>query len=44
VNKVLRAEEERGSLELGRGSVVINDVETLRERAARGAVPPREPP
>jgi CRP-like cAMP-binding protein len=43
VNKVLRAEQERGAIELGRGSVVINDVEMLRERAARGSVPPRGP-
>lgn len=38
VNKVLRAEQERGAIELGRGSVVINDVGMLRERAARGSV------
>lgn len=44
VNKVLRAEQQRGAVELGRGTVVINDVDLLRERAARGSVPPREPP
>jgi CRP/FNR family transcriptional regulator, cyclic AMP receptor protein len=43
VNKVLRAEAARGAVELGRGSVTINDVELLRERAARGSVPPRAP-
>jgi CRP-like cAMP-binding protein len=42
VNKVLRAEQERGAIDLGRGSVVINDLEMLRARAARGSVPPRE--
>ena len=41
VNKVLRAEQERGAIELGRGSVVINDLDVLRERAARGSVPQR---
>jgi CRP/FNR family transcriptional regulator, cyclic AMP receptor protein len=41
VNKVLRAEQERGVLDIERGMVVINDVEQLRARAARGAVPPR---
>ena len=40
--KVLRAEQERGAIDLGRGSVVINDLEMLRARAARGSVPPRE--
>lgn len=40
VNKVLRTEAERGALEIGRGMVVINDVELLRERASRGSVPP----
>jgi CRP/FNR family cyclic AMP-dependent transcriptional regulator len=40
VNKVLRTESERGALEIGRGTVLINDVELLRERAARGSVPP----
>jgi CRP/FNR family transcriptional regulator, cyclic AMP receptor protein len=44
VNKVLRAEQARGALELGRGTVVINDVQMLRERAARGSVPPRDQP
>ena len=46
VNKVLRAEQQRGVLELGRGTVVINDVDLLRERASRGSVPQRdqEPP
>lgn len=43
VNKVLRAEQERGALDIERGAVVINDVDQLRERAARGSVPPREP-
>jgi CRP/FNR family transcriptional regulator, cyclic AMP receptor protein len=42
VNKVLRAEQERGVLDIERGMVVINDVEQLRVRAARGSVPPRE--
>jgi CRP/FNR family transcriptional regulator, cyclic AMP receptor protein len=43
VNKVLRAEQERGALELGRETVVINDVELLRTRAARGSMPPSGP-
>ena len=41
VNKVLRAEQERGVLDIERGIVVINDLEQLRARAARGSVPPR---
>jgi CRP-like cAMP-binding protein len=40
VNKVLRTESERGALEIGRGTVLINDVDLLRERASRGSVPP----
>jgi CRP-like cAMP-binding protein len=40
VNKVLRSEQRRGTIELGRGTVVINDVDRLKERAARGSVPP----
>ena len=43
VNKVLRAEQERGVLDIERGMVVINDVEQLRERASRGSVPARAP-
>lgn len=43
VNKVLRAEAEAGALELGRGMVVITDVDVLRQRADRGSVPPRDP-
>jgi CRP/FNR family transcriptional regulator, cyclic AMP receptor protein len=43
VNKVLRAEQERGALVLGRETVVINDVELLRTRAARGSMPPSGP-
>ena len=43
VNKVLRAEQERGVLDIERGAVLINDVEQLRARAARGSVPPRDP-
>jgi CRP-like cAMP-binding protein len=39
VNKVLRAEQARGSLDIERGMVVINDVKRLRSRAARGSVP-----
>jgi CRP-like cAMP-binding protein len=42
VNKVLRAESQRGVLEIARGSVLINDLDRLRERASRGSVPPRQ--
>ncbi len=40
VNVVLRAEQERDVLELGRGTVVINDLDRLCARR-RGSVPPR---